>query len=497
MLKPKQKIGIVYGHDVELLDFTLRKIEELAESGHRVRAMVINRTTLLRIDDNIWEAVKRMLSEIEGAFIFMTPDDYAISVKDMNTIIEENRGLRANELKERLKYRARQNVIFELGYAAATVGENRYRIFCPGELDMEIPSDINNKFRVTDLSFENVGTVIEDFVLHNLKNPRRPSSLRDTDYRMNYSNLCDDPDRAIDEFEKEYAELDSVDDQLIYVFERIVFDVYFQKKGWWMTRIASIEAQDTLQRASLDILFGVSDYHSSWILAPDRSNSIQDTSIINIAISRLERGLRIIDSYDVNPIVKIVGLDYLGLAYQKLGRDVAYGRDRRITFYEQSEMAFEESELLAKEYDDRCLQLWVGYVLYNRARTINERQELQEEVQSHEWRRLFDLAISTRKSWRNCPYTLPLIVREGLESEYHHAVAERVWRGDLDELGTPIEDPPYNLTREKILLYHEEYRNWWTDPLHIRVRLAATVHKTWNQISSRHPHLELPSSDSR
>lgn len=71
----------------------------------------------------IIEEFERLASNCVFAFVVMTPDDPM-----------------ANELDENEKYRARQNVIFEMGWFFSFLGRSRTRLLYKG--DIELPTDV-------------------------------------------------------------------------------------------------------------------------------------------------------------------------------------------------------------------------------------------------------------------------------------------------------------------------------------------------------------------
>ena len=83
------------------------------------------------------------VSELPGyAFVLLTADDLgAKRVPDENIEYFNNATSKLNEQKTRFKYRARQNVILELGYFIGLLG--RSRVCCLYKEGVEVPSDIS------------------------------------------------------------------------------------------------------------------------------------------------------------------------------------------------------------------------------------------------------------------------------------------------------------------------------------------------------------------
>jgi predicted nucleotide-binding protein len=82
-------------------------------------------------------------SELPGyAFILLTPDDIGCE-RDQSINIEQfaYSDQKLKDLNINFRYRARQNVIFELGYFLGLLGRERVCYLYKG--DLELPSDIS------------------------------------------------------------------------------------------------------------------------------------------------------------------------------------------------------------------------------------------------------------------------------------------------------------------------------------------------------------------
>ena len=112
----RKSVFIVHGHDHETRDNVSKFV-----SNWGLTATVLDeqpnkgRTIIEKFED--------CADEASFAIILLTPDDVGASVKD----------------KAHLKYRARQNVIFEWGYFSGSIGRKRVCILYKGNL--ELPSD--------------------------------------------------------------------------------------------------------------------------------------------------------------------------------------------------------------------------------------------------------------------------------------------------------------------------------------------------------------------
>jgi predicted nucleotide-binding protein len=123
-----KNIFIVHGHDDALTLELARTLEK--EFG--LNAIILKdepdkgRTIIEKFEDEV--------NKIGFAFILLTPDDLGMSKEAYDKMITSpNLGLGLN-------YRARQNVILELGFLAGKIGRNN--VCCIYKGNLELPSDI-------------------------------------------------------------------------------------------------------------------------------------------------------------------------------------------------------------------------------------------------------------------------------------------------------------------------------------------------------------------
>ncbi|MGE7999403.1 TIR domain-containing protein [Lysinibacillus sp. NPDC093190] len=112
------RIFLVHGHDRELL----------LEVDRFIRKLSLSPVILSEADDDgqtIIEKFERETQDTKFAIILSSPDDCGYSVVDGS---------------DKIKYRARQNVIFEMGYFVGKLGRERTLTILKGEL--ELPNDI-------------------------------------------------------------------------------------------------------------------------------------------------------------------------------------------------------------------------------------------------------------------------------------------------------------------------------------------------------------------
>lgn len=124
-----KEIFIVYGHDKSSKE-QLQLVLKTLDLNH---CMVTNDTSL-----TIIEALEQKITEVNCGIVLLTPDDLAISKQ----LFEKHKNDGA--INDRLMYRARQNVILEMGMLLSRLGRENVIILLKGQV--EYPSDMNGIF---------------------------------------------------------------------------------------------------------------------------------------------------------------------------------------------------------------------------------------------------------------------------------------------------------------------------------------------------------------
>jgi predicted nucleotide-binding protein len=113
--KDSKKVFIVHGHDNEIKETVARFTEKLGLEPIVLHEQPSkNQTIIEKFERN---------SDVAFAIVLLTPDDVAV----------------AKNNSEKIKDRARQNVIFEMGYFIGRLGRGNVCAITKG--DIEIPSD--------------------------------------------------------------------------------------------------------------------------------------------------------------------------------------------------------------------------------------------------------------------------------------------------------------------------------------------------------------------
>lgn len=125
--KLSQEIFIVHGHNEEMKQTVARVVSQLGLTPIILHEQANGGRTIIEKFESNAEA-------INFAIILLSADDLAASVRDLNGVMDE-------EVRQHLELRARQNVVFEMGYFAGKLG--RANVFFllqdgvtkPGDLD--------------------------------------------------------------------------------------------------------------------------------------------------------------------------------------------------------------------------------------------------------------------------------------------------------------------------------------------------------------------------
>ncbi|WP_321419455.1 nucleotide-binding protein [uncultured Methanomethylovorans sp.] len=120
-LSSSSKIFIVHGHDEEMKQSVARIIEKLG-----LEAIILHEKANEGLK-SIIEKFEKHSSNASFAIILLSPDD---------------KGCTANSFPNAAKFRARQNVILELGYFIGKLGRERVLALYKQSTNFELPSDI-------------------------------------------------------------------------------------------------------------------------------------------------------------------------------------------------------------------------------------------------------------------------------------------------------------------------------------------------------------------
>ena len=148
---PSNSVFIVHGHDEEMLNEVVTELEHL-----NVHAVVMQRVRTS--DDHLFAKFKAIADDADHAIVLISGDDVGAAYREF----EHPAGGNA-----RLEFRARQNVILELGYFYGKLGEENVFVFqrSPPKSELivskfEEPSDLSG--RVFEAFDNNWRAVLKD-----------------------------------------------------------------------------------------------------------------------------------------------------------------------------------------------------------------------------------------------------------------------------------------------------------------------------------------------
>lgn len=479
LLKPPVQIFVAYGHNHKLRDLVSETLTRLAEQlGFRIIVKVVTDSLVRTGTGAVGSEVHKTLRAVDAAIILLTSDDYAISKSEFDRIkdFSANVGLNAEELIKRMERRARQNVVYEIGYLNAKIGQERYYIIADEGITPF--ANLGDVFRTK--SFEdNVKNLLNEFLVERLSLKREVSPLYDNDRQIDYSDFIEelenlDDEEILSDFEFEFSELINDDDRILYIYERIVFDSYFQNSTWWRKQISKIKSRDKLRRTLITGLNLVQEYMASW-----RPPEKKDYSNIRLIVTELTEKILEIEDIGAAPIVRIVLYDYLGLALDKCARRSIETNNipEAIADWRRSAEALDKVLTLANEFEDEQLPLWRGYAAYNKARVLRRISDY-DTAEQFDWMGAFQEAIRFRQKWTQTPVFLPNMIKIGLFTEYLHAKATRI------EMRLPDEKGDFAVSDEFVKEAKLEFDEWLAGPDQNRVRLARNVIDTWATLNT-------------
>ncbi len=119
-IQKSDKIFIVHGHDEEMKQTVARTVEKLDLKPIILHEQANGGKTII-------EKFEAHSNDVSFAIVLLSPDDQGCKVKSF---------------PDKAKFRARQNVILELGYFIGKLGRDRVFVLHKNSSDFEMPSDI-------------------------------------------------------------------------------------------------------------------------------------------------------------------------------------------------------------------------------------------------------------------------------------------------------------------------------------------------------------------
>ena len=140
-----QPVFLVHGRDYRIKNAVTRALGKMNLKPIKLEKVNSEGRTII-------EKLLDTTNDIPGAIILLSPDDRGALKDEIETAIgaiillsPDDRGALKDEIETAIRPRARQNVIFELGFFVGKFGRPKRRhviIICKGDKTLEIPSDI-------------------------------------------------------------------------------------------------------------------------------------------------------------------------------------------------------------------------------------------------------------------------------------------------------------------------------------------------------------------
>ncbi|MDD2468597.1 MAG: nucleotide-binding protein [Desulfobulbus sp.] len=129
--KPKNKVFIVHGRDGEAKERTARFIEKLGFEAIILHEQASRSMTII-------EKIENYSNDVGFGIVLYTPDDMG--------------NVKGEAEKGELKYRARQNVVFEHGFLIGKIGRENVTPLVEGAI--ELPNDISGIVYINDKDWQ-------------------------------------------------------------------------------------------------------------------------------------------------------------------------------------------------------------------------------------------------------------------------------------------------------------------------------------------------------
>lgn len=459
MISGYKTVSIIYGGSgKKYADALNERIKEVAgEKRYPIQAAIINEKILTR---ELLTDVMGLFRQSEFCVVFLTEEDVCLTESGK-------------------KKRLRQNVVFELGMALIELGRERCLLMSDFDVksaDFDLPSDMNS-LEIRCFKPEEVETVLGDIIETLLKFSRRSivtgvksegipnygNLLLREEYRIDYENIfaerpitlaAEGSNFLTDTLKYWLSECGSLpyyDEKCVYLLERIGFLPMFGKVP------AAVEFMEQAERLIDNYQDRDIRYYGGVELLDFTRNLIQciiDYTILKTKDISEEGRIRgyetllqnftseIMPEKTINPLIKVVYYDYIGLTYLRLYR-MGCGKSN----LENAKASF----LKALEYVpsvDMSMQIWAGFLNYNYARVLAESGDADADA-------YYKKVIKIRSRWlKNSHYNIT--IRNALSYEYFIAKIDHIDAAVKFNLMTPAEvQNEYNYVEKELNTYSE------------------------------------------
>ena len=426
MIKRSESITIIYGGRAKAY---ANKIKDMLNLEKKKHSYGINVEILLErvINLDVLAEVLDIVKKTKLAIIFLSKDDVIYD----------------GEVK---KYRARQNVILEIGMLLSTLPYEHCIFlsdFPSDDISFEMPSDLKKIFP-TYFNSETIDEVFKS-VIEKSKDILKLKDYSDLIYKNNYyfkySELFSKED-LLSIYEKpinmqndevlrlwlnELKSLDDIPQALIYTLERLpLTNLYRYSKyheAWFnevFNTIKELVDNDPkrVYKLTLDLIEAIIKYTS---IKADLSNKLitkEEARISHLELyDELKDIVEEIDSIgELNNNIVINAYDYLALEGLRVC-DTGYSKE----IIKEAIGLFLKCREIASNNDD-TIKLWSGYLEYNLARAYQKYMALYNDLSYID--KLYQAsnrAVKTRKGWLNVR-SFPECLNNAMGYEYFNAL---------------------------------------------------------------------------
>lgn len=422
MISKYKIISIVYGGKgkayAERLD---KKIEMIsAKERYPLATKLIMESVLT---GELLSGVMKLFRESEFCIAFLTADDVCV-------------------FGDETHYRLRQNVVFEIGMALIELGRERCILlsdFDCSQKEFELPSDMMS-LSILPFAPEEFDCVMNNVLDKILREsvtslrtgisteeiPQYDSLFTRTNYYVHYESLFGDKaaygtysgkellSAVLRDWDQECASLPHFDEQCMFLFERLGFMPFFgnipeveqllKHARSWAESYKQWDIQYYKQKTELldfvrMVIVNIVDYTQL------KQERVKDQSMEYNRILRQFQEYPVSKNQRINPLIRVVYYDYLGLTYLRLS---AYQNEAE--YVRLAQESFELALKYAKKVDT-SMSVWAGFLYHNLARTYARQNDWEKAKTA------FDKAISIRGKWiRNTAFNVT--IRNALSYEY-------------------------------------------------------------------------------
>ncbi len=392
MIRPNKKIGIVYSfNSIKYANELKQIIINYRTEGYCIEPIMVD-NFLLDQERNIELRVFDNLSKCDYAFVFLTKDLY-INSKDM-FVSKPNVILELGYLKGQLN----KNSIWIISdFPYKDINDNKYMM--PSDIPAEYLEEIdannsNNDLKTLFNKFLNImkNNIVKmnEFNINDLTN----SLVLNSAYKTNYENLF--PKVQFESIEKyslewQLKEIFSIwmseksmlsdAEQIVYIFERIVFLPFFPEKiiGSQLIDFLSVDVteENSYIMACCKIIKNVNLYEEH----KRKRNQIESTIFYtNIAKAILEE-MQKFKLSKIAPIIGCVSKNYIGLSYLNSSLKSCNKENLKVAEKNFKEVIELSSNNLGDNMD--VIQAFAKYNLARVKKNLNENAEAEYSIAIH------------------------------------------------------------------------------------------------------------------